>query len=101
MVGPGASGAGGSGQGGQNSNVLKHIDLDQIWGDLKHGIEQVWIENYFKMQDIKTLLLKVYNSQGMAKNRYMQLYTHVYNYCTSVSIQFRIYCIRNTLVKTR
>ena len=54
---------------GQGSHQTRQTELDEIWGDLRRGIEHV------------------YSCRSMSKRRYVQLYTLVYNYCTSVQQQ--------------
>ena len=47
------------------SSVNENYDMEEIWEDLKSGIEQIFAR------------------QTLPKGRFMKLYTHVYNYCTS------------------
>ena len=51
------------------SSANENYDMEEIWGDLKTGIEQIFAR------------------QTLPRGRFMQLYSHVHNYCTSVTVE--------------
>ena len=44
------------------------LSLEDIWGDLNTGIEQI------------------FGRQALPKGHFMELYSHVYNYCSSAEL---------------
>ncbi|KAG8042139.1 hypothetical protein G9C98_000130 [Cotesia typhae] len=49
-----------------NSSAVIPIDLNDIWDDFRSGLDAVFSEN------------------SMCRQRFMELYSYVYNYCTSI-----------------
>ncbi|KAH0540917.1 cullin-1-like [Cotesia glomerata] len=50
-------------------SILQAIDLSEIWDDFRSGLDSV------------------YSQKSMSRQRFMELYSYVYNYCTSIQEQ--------------